>query len=222
MSIKNKSSKIVKKVENKLPERNFNDPRNKKKIGFSPIKIGVVDIETTGLNASFGQILCAVFKTYSPDETKVFRIDNYLPWKEGKRADDSLLVKDILDYMQDIDIIIAHNGSNFDIPMIRTRALIHGYPPVNPIKIIDPVLLARKVFRFHSNSLNSIASMLETESQKTPLSPKLWANVIGNGDTKALQYIVEHCEADVEVLEEVTWRIRKYVKNIDVLGSWRS
>ncbi len=187
----------------------------------SPIKVGVLDIEATGLDASFGRVLCAVIQTYGPDVTKIFRADDYPNWHKGLRADDSLLVRDILEYVDDLDVIIAHNGVFYDMPFLRTRSLIHGLPAVNPAKIIDPVLLARKEFRFHSNRLDSISNVLQTTVQKTPVSPSVWMAAIGDGSRVAMDTIVEHCVHDVEVLAEVTYRIRKYVRVIDTLGSWR-
>jgi len=202
--------------------RPFSDPRNRKRIdGRSPIRIGVLDIETTSLNAAYGRVLCAVIKTFDPVEITVFRADEYETWKAGKRSDDKQLVSDLLEYLEDIDVVVAHNGVGFDLPFLRTRSIVNGLPPVNPIKILDPCRLARKQFRFAGNSLASIAMALDTENQKTPLSPQLWARAISDGDQQALDYIVEHCIADVETLEEITFRVRGFVRSIDVLGSWR-
>ena len=187
----------------------------------APIKVGVLDIEATGLDASFGRVLCAVLQTYGPDDQQVFRADQYPRWKKGLRANDSELVRDILVAVEDVDVIIAHNGVFYDMPFLRTRALIHGLPAVNPAKIIDPVLLARKEFRFHSNRLDSISNVLQTAVQKTPVSPAVWMAAIGDGDAAAMDEIVTHCIHDVEVLAEVTYKIRKYVRTIDSLGSWR-
>lgn len=42
-----------------------------------------------------------------------------------------------------------------------------------------------------------------------------------DGSTEAMDYIVEHCEVDVKVLAWVSKRIAPYVRQIDVLGSFR-
>jgi uncharacterized protein YprB with RNaseH-like and TPR domain len=210
-----------------LPEgRAFDDERNKKrvvkpKIGQAPIRVGVFDIETTGLNASFGRVLCAVIKTYDPIVTKVFRADDYDGWNEGKRASDFELVAAILAYIEDIDILIGHNAVNYDAPFLRTRALIHGLPHVQPLKIYDPCLQARRQFRFHRNSLSAISEVLDTAERKTPLLPQVWQRAIGDGDRACLDQIVEHCVADVDTLEEVAWQMRHYIRQLDQLGSWR-
>jgi DNA polymerase III epsilon subunit-like protein len=209
--------------------RPLDDPRNnprhneaRREGGFlSPVRIGVIDIETTGLNAGFGVILCAVVKAYSPDERKIFRADEYEPWQRGKRSDDSQLLRALLSYIEDVDVLVAHNGLKFDLPFIRTRAVIHGLPPVNFQKIIDPVQLSRQHFRFSGNSLQSISQIIGTQVQKTPLTPAIWQRASLDGDAAALQEIVDHCVADVDVLEEVCWKLRGYVKQIDRAGSFR-
>lgn len=202
-----------------------NNPRHneaRRDGGFlSPVRVGVLDIETTGLNAGFGVILCAVIKSYSPDERKIFRADEYEPWGRGERANDKPLLAAILAYMEDLDILIAHNGLNFDLPFLRTRAVVHGLPPVNFQKIIDPVKLARLHFRFPGNSLVSISHVIGTQAEKTPLRPETWQRATMNGDADAMEEIVTHCIADVDVLEEICWKLRGYVKQIDKAGSFR-
>lgn len=188
---------------------------------MNPVRVAVLDIETTGLNAGFGVILCAVVKMYGPDERKVFRADEYEPWKRGVRADDGPLLRDILACLEDCDILIAHNGLRFDLPFLRTRAVVHGLPPVNFQKIIDPVQLARQHFRFSGNSLQSISNLIGTKSEKTPLTPQTWQRASLNGDPDAMEEIVTHCIADVDVLEEICWKLRGYVKQINNAGSFR-
>lgn len=200
--------------------RFFNDPRNGRN-PVNPVRVAVFDIETTGLNASFGRVLCAAIQFYGPEELKVFRADQYPEWKKGLRSDDSKLVADILAALEPADIIIAHNGVNFDTAFLRTRALIHGLPPVHPKKIVDPVLIARKVFRFHSNSLESIAAMLGTDFKKTPVAPQYWITALADGNKESLDYIVTHCIKDIYVLEEIAKKIMPYAKQIDSIGSWR-
>jgi len=209
--------------------RALDDPRNnarwneKRRTGefLNPVRVAVFDVETSGLNAAFGVLLAAVGKTYSPDERKIFRADEYEPWKRGERANDEPLLRAMLSWMEDIDIIIAHNGLKFDLPFLRTRAVIHGLPPVNFQKIIDPVQLARQHFRFQGNSLDAISRVIGTHAEKTPLKPETWQKATLNGDPAAMEEIVTHCIADVDVLEEVCWKMRGYVKQIDRAGSYR-
>lgn len=201
--------------------RHFNDERNKKRVGFSPVRVATFDIETTGLNAAFGRILCCCVMSYDPQEIKTFRADEYPAWKAGRRSDDYEITAEIMAYLEEFDILIAHNGVKFDLPFIRTRALAHGLPPLHPLKIVDPVLTARKALRMQSNSLDAIAKHLGAPDQKTPLLPETWARAQMDDDKSAMDSIVEHCVADVKVLDYVAHAIRGYVKTIDSIGSFR-
>ncbi len=187
----------------------------------SPIRICVFDLEATALDASFGRILCAVFQFFSPDEQVVLRADNYEPWKQGRRADDSVIVTELLKKLESADVLVAHNGVKYDMAFIRSRAIINRLPPVEPRMIVDPVWLARKQFRFHSNSLDSLSTTLGTSSRKTPLDPRVWTDAYGNGSAAAMDEIVDHCIKDVETLCEMARLFQPYVRQIDVLGSFR-
>ncbi len=114
----------------------------------------------------------------------------------------------------------SHN-CKFDVPFLRTRAMVHNLPAVNFQKIIDPVQLARQHFRFPGNSLQSIQNVIGTMNRKTPLVPEVWQRATMNGDKDAMDSIVEHCVYDVEVLTEVMFKMRGYVRKIDSLGSFR-
>lgn len=208
--------------------RPWNDERNTQKLKYderriprNPLRTCVFDIEATALDASFGRVLCCAIQSYDPPEMKVFRADDYESWRRGLRADDSEIVRDILNYLQSFDIWYAHNGVNYDVPFLRTKAVIHGLPPVEARKVIDPVLLARKRFRFHSNSLDSIASVIGTEFKKSVVAPEAWRRAVGDGDKDSMDYIVDHCVKDVAVLEEVAHKLQGYVQAIDQYGSWR-
>lgn len=219
--------------DEKWDGRPFDDPRNNfrkpawtqgvpmRDVLASPIRVAVIDIECSGLDASFGRVLCGVTRLFSPDEVRVRRADEYDEWNTGRRGSDAKLVEAILRDVEEADIILGHNATAYDLPFLRTRALIHGLPPVHPKKIIDPVLLARKTFRFHSNSLDSISMMIGTSESKTRLNPRIWAAALMDGDRAALDEITDHCIKDVDVLCEVARRVAPYVKQIDTIGSWR-
>src|SRR5262245_34843158 len=114
-------------IEDPPPSRPWNDPRNNWRLPnwnqgqavrnpvVSPIRVCVVDLESTALDASFGRILCAVFQFFSPDDRVVLRADDYQPWKDGRRADDSQLLADVLKVLEQADVLIAHNGVKYDM-----------------------------------------------------------------------------------------------------------
>jgi len=187
----------------------------------SPIRLGVLDIETTNLKADIGRILCACVRSYDPYRMWVVRADEYREWNKGLRYDDKELVADLLAHLRQFTVLIGHNAVQFDIPFIQTRALIHGLDPLHTgTKIIDPVKMARLRTKFHSNRLDAIIRALGTPTQKTPLDLKVWGKAYGDGDVRALDAIVKHCKQDVDALAEITAKLRPMLgSKIDAIGS---
>jgi uncharacterized protein YprB with RNaseH-like and TPR domain len=116
---------------------------------------------------------------------------------------------------------VAHNGSKFDLPYLRSVALKYGLPPVQPRKLIDPVLILRQHFRIGSNSLAAVQNFLGLAEAKTPVVPDDWRKAVFSGSRECMDRIVEHCRADVLVLNEVAKAVSPYIGQIDSLGSFR-
>jgi hypothetical protein len=207
------------------PRNNFNLPRKfegvpKRDLASWPLVQALWDIETTDLWGSMGRVLCSVMRMQDGQKI-VRRRDEYPGWADGMREDDSALVADVLRDLSGVDIVIAHNGLNFDERFMRTRGMIHGFPAVFAKKIVDPVLLARKYTRFKSNRLDHLARMLRCPIEKTDVDEKIWALAMFNGDKAAMNEIVDHCVLDVDVLGWVFNAVKPYVRQIDDFGSFR-
>src|SRR5690606_33468630 len=113
------------------------------------------------------------------------------------------LVKRLCKLIREHDIVVAHNGSRFDIPMLRTRALRWGLRPLREVKLVDPCSIAYRKFKLRSNSLGRIADYVGIKDRKTPLDMSVWADAMLNGSKRAMNLIVKHCEADIRVLSGV-------------------
>jgi DNA polymerase III epsilon subunit-like protein len=176
----------------------------------------VFDLETTGLDANFGRLLCGVVKT--PDEVKIFRIDDK-PYKAKLPSDDSKLAAALVAELNQYTILIAHNGVRFDRPFLNTRAMDYGQKMLNPRGlIIDPVKLARASLRLSSNSLKTITEFLCT-TQKSAVAGPIWARAAMDRDRESIDYIVDHCVADVEALYEVAEKMQDLIPKISSWGA---
>jgi hypothetical protein len=189
--------------------------------GLAPFRTAIYDLETTDLNGQIGRVLCGVVLVFDPEELYVFRADNYEAWKNGQRSNDREILGDILSVLECCDIHFAHNGRWFDQKFLATRAIAHNFPPVQPQKLVDPCQKARQQFALASNSLDSVADHLGIEMKKTPFESNVWARAMLDGNQKDMDYIVEHCVIDVYVLAQIARRIAPWVKQIDMIGSFR-
>jgi uncharacterized protein YprB with RNaseH-like and TPR domain len=184
----------------------------------------VLDIETTALYADLGVVLCMSYESSEdPGNVHTIRTDELNPkdWKRGVRGNDRELVKQANEVIRDHDIIVAHNGRFFDIPFLRTRAIVHRLSPLHDMVIVDPVRVARSKLRFQRNTLQRMLDTLNIGEKKTPLDLSVWMDLLHNGNPKAMENIVEHCEADVRALSAMLPYVRPFIKQFDAMGSNR-
>ena len=175
------------------------------------------DLECSSLNADFGIILAAVIKTPFK-KPKIFRLDKMNPHWKTRRSDDSPIVKAVAEELVKYDILVAHNGVDFDVPFLRTRLMIHDLPPFPDIKIVDPVKIARRNLRLSSNRLERIASTLGV-NQKLRVDGRVWMSAILDGDRRAMDQIVDKCVADVLTVESVVNYLKPYTTMFNSWGS---
>lgn len=124
-------------------------------------------------------------------------------------ADDYHVVKTLWDLMHDTDILIAHNGDNFDWKIFTSRCIYHGLePPPKPL-MIDTLKSARKEFKFSSNALRYLAKFLKVSLKDE--SPD-WKGV-AIGDREAIKYCEIYCRGDIRALEGIYLKLRPYITN---------
>lgn len=184
----------------------------------------VLDIETTGLYADLGVGLCMSYESSDdPGVVHTLRTDELNPkdWKRGVRGNDRELVKRANEVIREHDIVVAHNGRFFDIPFLRTRAIVHRLAPLHDMVVVDPVRIARSKLRFSRNTLQRILDTLRLAEEKTPLDLSVWMDVLHNGTASGMDAIVEHCEADVTALSALLPFVRPFIKQFDSMGSNR-
>ena len=131
---------------------------------------------------------------------------------ENKTHNDYRITKTILDYLNEADNVVAHNGKKFDIPFIKARAVVHSIPPPSPFKIIDTLEIAKKEFLFSSNKLEALAKELgcTPKGKHNDFSGfKMWSECL-QGNYKAWEAMKEYNIQDVLTLEEVYLKMRPY------------
>jgi uncharacterized protein YprB with RNaseH-like and TPR domain len=183
------------------------------------MKIGIFDLETSGLYANFGIILCCSSKPYEHSGVTTIRADDFPAWKTD-RTNQLLLTTRIVNELRKYDILVAHNGQYFDKAWINTLSMKYDFDAdIRWKKFIDPVLIARRHLRMGRNSLDQLLDYFEVPNKKSHVSGRMWMAASLNGDRKAMDEIVRHCEADVKALEGVYNKVRKLVERIDNRGS---
>jgi len=185
--------------------------RAAKQAQFVPgAKILFFDIESTGLTADWASVLCISWKWI--DEKRVHTVTILdSPTYATDPTNDKWLLEQFERVYEQADAVVAHFGFIFDLRFLNTRRLLYELSPLPKAAFLDTWYFAKKHLALKSNRLASIADYFGLE-EKTPLKGSIW-RAAAAGDRKAHAHIIEHCEQDIRVLEQVYYRLRPIMWN---------
>jgi len=162
-------------------------------------RVGFTDIETSNLKANFGIVLC--WCILADDNTL------YQDWLTRKDVlsgtEDKRVVSTCIETLQSFDRVVGHYSTYFDIPFLRTRALIHGikFPEVGTLLHTDVWRMAKTKLCLHSNRQDVIAESLYGKTVKTRISHPHWRQAMMGNEESCMQ-VLDHCQKDVQDLKK--------------------
>jgi hypothetical protein len=195
-------------------------------------KVLIFDIETApiiahvwglwennvGLNQieSDWHILSWSAKWLSAPETEVMYMD-----QRGlkKIEDDSKLLKQIWNLLDQADIVITQNGKRFDQKKLNARFVLNGMKPPSSFRHIDTAAIAKKHFAFTSNKLAYMTDKLCTKYKKLTNhgnfpGHELWTQCLKDNPL-AWQEMEKYNKYDVLSLEELYYVLIPWDNSID-------
>lgn len=161
------------------------------------------NVSTSQVEHEGGYILSAAWKWLGEDHVHCEAT------KDPINGDDYAVCKYLAEAIEEADIIIAHNLIKFDYPMLLTRLIKNGLPPLKIIKKIDTLRIAKKHFRFSSNRLDDLGLFLNVGRKQETTGFDLWKRVV-KGETQALVDMQNYNIQDVVLLEQVYLKLRVY------------
>jgi hypothetical protein len=144
-------------------------------------------------------------------KTEVFGLPDFTGYSKDK-MNDYKLVKKLWEYLDEADVVIAHNGDAFDLKKSNARFIYHRIDPPTPYKTIDTLKVARKYFKFNSNKLDDLAQHLGIGRKAETGGFKTWLGCI-QGDLKVWATMKKYNKQDVVLLEKVYMRLRQWMTN---------
>lgn len=181
------------------------------------VRILIYDIETMFMEGSFWR-LNKQFLSYA----QIVQHSHMICWAakwlgEDKVRSDSMqhdgddkrITATLSDMINDADVIVAHNGNRFDLPVIRTRIIKHAIPPLLHVQTYDTCIRARYLFQFPSNRLDDLGDYLGLGRKVQHEGLDLWKKC-NEGDPKAWAKMVKYCRGDVKLLEKVYLAMRPH------------
>lgn len=163
-------------------------------------------------------MMCFSAKWLGSKEIMSYSLPDFKTYKKNPENDRELLLK-LRDLLDEADVVIAHNGINFDMRKIYARFIINGITPPSPCKIIDTLQIVRKVFSFTSNRLNDIAQLLKIGKKVDTGGFELWKRCFA-GDMSAWKEMVVYNKQDIVLLEGVYLVIRPYILQHPNFGAY--
>ena len=130
-----------------------------------------------------------------------------------EHEDDSELLGDLWQLLDEADIVVTQNGVKFDTKKCNARFLANGYQPPSPYKQVDTLRIAKKHFGFTSNKLEYMADKFNVHFKKLDHAKfggfKLWKECL-NDNLDAWKEMEEYNRHDVLALEELYIRLRPW------------
>lgn len=156
------------------------------------------------------QLMCYAYKELGEDETHFVHMHDFKTQKE--------LVQSLADVLNSADITIAHNGIGFDDRMANTFFVTNGVDKPSPSKSVDTLRVARRKFRFPSNSLKDLAIYLGLENKKIDVGYADLEDKFLEGDEESIEMMAEYNKMDVQVLEDIYNILLPYIDNHPNMG----
>ena len=169
-------------------------------------KIGVFDIETTGLPANWS--IMAAWCLLDHDTGKI--VSDTITRGEMRDRTDRRIIKSACKELAKWDRVVTSYGSRFYIHYVRTKALYHeiNFPAYRDLYHTDLLYVSRQKLRLSSNRLEAVCQYFEIPAKGHKMTPKL-NNELQAGKPEAIDTVLKHCEEDVWSTNEV------FVKMLD-------
>jgi len=155
------------------------------------------------------ELLCFAYKWYGRKKVYFERADKYQ--MTGKSADKKLCER-LQELFDEADIIIGHNGDNFDIKKTHARMIHHEYNPPAPAKTIDTLKIAKNRFKFTSNRLDDLGVFLGLGEKINTGGFPLWKGCMAE-NKKSWNKMEKYNKQDVILLEKIYERFKPWIPN---------
>ena len=119
--------------------------------------------------------------------------------------------------LEEADIVIHYNGSNFDIPTLNAEFLKGKRTPPAPFQEIDLLKTCRARFRFLSNKLDYVIRFLGEDGKMKHKGMELWLGCMAN-DPASWKIMTAYNKQDVVVLERLYEKLLPWIQPHPNLG----
>lgn len=124
--------------------------------------------------------------------------------------DDSELLSELWNLLNEADIVLTKNGDRFDIPKLNARFVMAGLPPPSHYKSIDLDKICKRHFGFTSRKLEYLSNELNEKFKKLKHSKfagyEMWAQCLAR-NIEAFDECKVYNQHDVLATEELYYTL---------------
>jgi len=128
------------------------------------------------------------------------------------------LVDKLWNLLNEADIVVAHNGNKFDNKMANRFFIKEGRGPVSPYKSVDTLQVARREFKFQSNSLNDLCEYLDIGSKRKITYADIEDDFLNNPTPKIERLMELYNRQDIVLLEKLYNKFLPFIRNHPNVG----
>lgn len=138
----------------------------------------------------------------------------------AKRTQDSdkKLTEKLASVLEQADVIIAHNGDQFDIRKVKGRCLINHINPPAIRSTVDTKKVSKRNFGFSSNKLDDLGRFLGVGQKVNHMDFSVWEGCMAD-DKAAWSLMERYNKQDVKLLERVYNRMLPWIENHPHVGT---
>ena len=129
--------------------------------------------------------------------------------EEAINRNDTRVCQSLWELFNEADVLIGHNGRNFDVRKMNARFIYHEMLPPSPYEVIDTYKDITRVASFTSFKQDYLTKFFQLE-EKLETSFDLWRRC-SIGEQEALDEMLEYNKHDVIGLEELYITLRPWM-----------
>ena len=167
-------------------------------------KLVFVDIEASGLKGDYNSCICVSLKPYGKEPHTI---------AIKQRGNDEKVVRDAKKELESYSCWVTYYGKGFDIPMLNTRLLKWGQPPIEKRFHLDMYFSLKANILTATKVQGHLLAWLGTPEQKMGVSASAWSELPFRVK-EHLPTMIERCESDVEGLEALYRKTRHLIREI--------
>jgi len=177
-------------------------------VPFVSDKVLLFDLETSyNLGAFWG-------KSWETDIVSITEYGKILcfagKWLDGKMMfygwNEKRLLRELWKLFDEADVVVAHNGKQFDVKWATTKFIQYGLPHPSKYKVFDTLKEAKKQLYLPSYKLNDISDYFGLGQKVEHEGLSLWKKCI-KGDKKARKKMELYNIRDVALLEKLYYKL---------------